>query len=68
MELKCQLDFLLFEGVRWFWDLTCDFWAENGERKISSMEDDLDSWSWDLQIPHLARAFSPPRAGRLLFG
>jgi hypothetical protein len=29
---KCQLDFLLFEGVRWFWGLTCDFWAENAEK------------------------------------
>jgi hypothetical protein len=24
----------LFEGFKWFWDLTGDFWAENGERKI----------------------------------
>src|SRR5260370_32633398 len=27
-ELTCKLYFLLFEGVRWFWGLTCDFWAE----------------------------------------
>jgi hypothetical protein len=29
-----QLDLVLFVGFRWFWGLTCDFWAENGERKI----------------------------------
>jgi hypothetical protein len=23
----------LFERFRWFWDLTCDFWAENAKRK-----------------------------------
>jgi hypothetical protein len=39
--------------------LTWDFWAENGERKISSMENDLDSCSCGLQVRHLARAFSP---------
>jgi hypothetical protein len=21
------MDLLVIEGVRWFWDLTCDFWA-----------------------------------------
>src|SRR5216683_3623813 len=36
MELTCQLYFLLFEGVRWFWGLTCDFWAENSERKMTA--------------------------------
>ena len=32
-ELTCQLYFLLFEGVGSFWGLTCDFWAENAEKK-----------------------------------
>jgi hypothetical protein len=27
-----QLYSLLFERVRWFWGLTCDFWAENAEK------------------------------------
>ena len=61
VELNFKLDLLLFEGVMWFWDLTCVFWAENGERKMSSMENDLDSCSCELWIRHLARAFSPLR-------
>ena len=35
-ELTCQLYFIWFEGVRWFWGLTCDFWAENFEKKCKS--------------------------------
>jgi hypothetical protein len=41
MELKCQLDLVLFVWFRWFWGLTCDFWAENGGRKIAGMEGKL---------------------------
>jgi hypothetical protein len=26
----------LFDGVSWFWGLTCDFWAENGKRKMAA--------------------------------
>jgi hypothetical protein len=36
VELKCQLDLVLFVGFRWFLDLTCCFWAENGKRKITA--------------------------------
>jgi hypothetical protein len=32
VELNFKLDFLLFEWVGWFWDLTCDFWAEFEEK------------------------------------
>jgi hypothetical protein len=46
----CQLYFLLFEWFRWFWGLTCDFWAENGERKMCSMGNYLDSWSCELLL------------------
>ncbi len=31
---KFQLDLVLFVGVRRFWDLTCDFWAENAKNKL----------------------------------
>jgi hypothetical protein len=31
-----QLYFLWFEGVRSFWGLTCDFWAENADKKIKA--------------------------------
>jgi hypothetical protein len=24
----------LFEGFKWFWGLTCDFWAENSKKYI----------------------------------
>src|SRR5258706_2139439 len=34
-ELTCQLYFLLFEGVRWFWGLTCDFSAKNAKNKCN---------------------------------
>src|ERR1700756_2143187 len=37
-ELTCQLYFILFEGVRWFWGLTCDFWAENAERNFEGQK------------------------------
>ena len=29
----------------WFWDLTCDFWAENGKRKIMARATVEDSVS-----------------------
>ena len=31
-ELIRQVDVVWFEGVRWFGALTCDFWAETGEK------------------------------------
>jgi hypothetical protein len=31
IELTRQVDLVLFERFRWFWGLTCDFWAENAE-------------------------------------
>jgi hypothetical protein len=31
----CQVDLVLFVGFKWFWGLTCDFWAENEKRKIA---------------------------------
>ncbi len=34
MELKRQVYFLLFDGVRLFWGLTRDFWAENAKNKL----------------------------------
>jgi hypothetical protein len=33
-ELKCQMHVVDLSRVMWFWDLTCDFWAENGKRKL----------------------------------
>jgi hypothetical protein len=30
------LDVVLFQWVRWFWGLTCDFWAENVRKKIKA--------------------------------
>jgi len=33
-KLKCQLDLVVFQQVRWFGGLTCVFWAENGENKL----------------------------------
>jgi hypothetical protein len=36
MKLIRQLDFLLFVWVMWFWDLTCDFWAEFEENIFPS--------------------------------
>jgi hypothetical protein len=35
VELIRQLDFLLFEAFRGFWDLTCEFWAENEENNCN---------------------------------
>ncbi|MGH9598176.1 MAG: hypothetical protein ACRD3K_15395 [Edaphobacter sp.] len=29
MELIRQLDLVSFQQDEWFWDLTCDLWAEN---------------------------------------
>jgi hypothetical protein len=43
--------------------LTCDFWAENAEKKISSMENGLDSCSCEFADQDLARAFSPQIMG-----
>jgi hypothetical protein len=31
------------EWVRWLWDLTCDFWAKNEERKISAQVKKMES-------------------------
>jgi hypothetical protein len=28
-ETKVHVDVVDWELVSWFWDLTCDFWAEN---------------------------------------
>ncbi len=39
MELKCQVYFLLFDGVRFFLGLTCDFWAENPKNKLWDRKD-----------------------------
>jgi hypothetical protein len=36
--------------VRWFGDLTCDLWAENGERKMVGGITTLDSASWDFVV------------------
>ena len=33
MELTCHADVVDFKPVRSFWDLTCDFWAENEGKK-----------------------------------
>src|SRR5260370_30229910 len=27
------MDLLVIQGFRWFWGLTCDFWAENALKK-----------------------------------
>jgi hypothetical protein len=35
VELIRQLYLVLIEGVRWFWGLTCDFWAENAKKKCN---------------------------------
>jgi hypothetical protein len=34
--LICDADVVGSKRFRYFWDLTCDFWAENGERKINA--------------------------------
>jgi hypothetical protein len=34
VELKCHADVADLLWVRWFGGLTCDFWAENGKRKL----------------------------------
>jgi hypothetical protein len=36
VELFFILDLLWFVWLKWFFDLTCDFWAENGKRKITA--------------------------------
>jgi hypothetical protein len=36
VELKCHADVADLLWVRWFWGLTCDFWAENGKRKFGA--------------------------------
>jgi hypothetical protein len=36
VKLTCQVYSLLFEGVRWFWGLTCDFWAEIAEKNVKA--------------------------------
>jgi hypothetical protein len=36
----------LFDGVSWFWGLTCDFLAENGKRKIAGRVKTIDSVVW----------------------
>ena len=33
VELTCNVDVVAFQRVRWIWDLTCDFWAENAKNK-----------------------------------
>jgi hypothetical protein len=39
VELIRQLDFLLFDVVRWFLGLTCDLWAENAKSYCSAEAD-----------------------------
>jgi hypothetical protein len=41
------LYFLLFVWFRWFWDLTCDFWAENAK----------NTW-WSRQLQETKSDFS----------
>jgi hypothetical protein len=36
-ELIRQLDLVSFDRFRWFWDLTCGFWAENAKNKNRQM-------------------------------
>jgi hypothetical protein len=35
-ELTCQVDLVSIVWFRWFWDLTCDFWAKNAKNKFGS--------------------------------
>jgi hypothetical protein len=41
VELFSILDLLLFVWFRWFWDLTCDFWAENAKNKYKTKQRQL---------------------------
>jgi hypothetical protein len=36
VELKCHADIIDWKKVSWFGGLTCDFWAENGKRKMTA--------------------------------
>ena len=42
VELKCHADVLDGIWVRWFWDLTCVFWAKNAKKIVASATKDAD--------------------------
>jgi hypothetical protein len=42
MELFSILDLSWFVWFKWFLDLTCDFWAENGKRKIAAQANAIE--------------------------
>jgi hypothetical protein len=44
-----QLYFLWFEGVRWFWGLTCDFWGENAKKNLRGQEQEQIPFGDDNQ-------------------
>src|SRR5258708_6110025 len=45
------------QGLRWFWGLTCVFWAENAKRKIGATARSIESitfwprWRWFITWP-----------------
>src|SRR5258708_20293774 len=45
------------QGLRWFWGLTCVFWAENAKRKIAATARSIESitfwprWRWFITWP-----------------
>ena len=41
VELIRQLYLYLFQWVRWFLDLTCDFWAENAQNKFGGWKEGI---------------------------
>jgi hypothetical protein len=41
VELIRQLYLYLFQWVRWFWDLTCDFWAENAKNNFGGWKEGI---------------------------
>jgi hypothetical protein len=59
------MDLLSFVRFRWFWDLTCDFWAENEEIKIMATQ---RQWIQSLRPSGCALAFGRTVAAGLSSG
>jgi hypothetical protein len=61
-ELIRHVDVAGLSWFRWFWRLTCDFWAENGKRKVGASAKAMKSISSrKTQMADLAQC---PNSGR----
>jgi hypothetical protein len=77
VELIRQLYFFWIERVKWFWDLTCDFWAENAKFIFAEADpppaETIENngrgksknrqWIWSLRPSGFATAFGRAVSG-----